>query len=462
MEKVTFNLNSTKKNGIVRVRYRLREGRAIQLCHTSDIMADLTDLAKLNPDGTTKTRVQIYNKDLSAALHTEFEIMGKAYAMMRDKGLDLTTEVFEREIASIKNPIKITRYENLRVVDRFREYANVAEKNGIICTARCRHIKVVSDKLERYLLINGISGLTPQEVTDKHLMEFRDFILNEYKYVEEYETLYKKVKKQNKPQKRLSQNTVSSQMKMLQAFFAELEDSDEITKSPFRKLGREKRRTMMRTLYDEPYFLRSDELRRVLKTDVSEGLQDTKDAFLVQCALGCRISDFQRLGLHSISISEEGIPYVHYIPVKTINEQTINIEVKTPIVRYAFDIIKRTAFVFPILKNIYGEDGYNARIKALLQICKIDRKVAHFNQERKENEYIPLYSVASSKLCRKTHVDLMNKVQVNMYAAGLHKEGSSAVKRYTSMELKDRFALMNAAFGEKKYYVDKNFEIKKK
>lgn len=43
-----------------------------------------------------------------------------------------------------------------------------------------------------------------------------------------------------------------------------------------------------------------------------------------------------------------------------------------------------------------------------------------------------------------------------MYAAGLHREGSKAVKRYTMMELKDRFALMCVAFGEKEYKVDEN------
>ena len=46
------------------------------------------------------------------------------------------------------------------------------------------------------------------------------------------------------------------------------------------------------------------------------------------------------------------------------------------------------------------------------------------------NEYKSIYEVASSKLARKTHVDLMNKVQVNKYAAGLHAKNSSAVDRY--------------------------------
>ena len=256
-------------------------------------------------------------------------------------------------------------------------------------------------------------------------------------------------------------NTVASQLKMLQTFMNELENTDEIGKSPFRKLGKERRKVVMKTRYDDPVFLRKEELLQVLNTEVAENMKSTKDAFLLQCALGCRISDFQVMSMETISVSPEGIPYVHYIPKKTADEQVGNEEVITPIIRYAFDIIKKTGFSFPILKNIYGESGYNAKIKSLIRICKIDRKVPQFNEETKKNEYLPLYKLASSKLCRKTHVDIMNKVQVDMYAAGLHKEGSSAVTRYTLMEIKDRFALMNVAFGQEPFKVDTKLNIRK-
>ena len=53
----------------------------------------------------------------------------------------------------------------------------------------------------------------------------------------------------------------------------------------------------------------------------------------------------------------------------------------------------------------------------------------------------------------------MNKVQVDLYAAGLHRQGSKAVLRYTMLELRDRFVLMCAAFGEEQYKVDDRFEV---
>ena len=43
---------------------------------------------------------------------------------------------------------------------------------------------------------------------------------------------------------------------------------------------------------------------------------------------------------------------------------------------------------------------------------------------------------------------------LDIYAAGLHRQGSGAVHRYTMMELADRFALMNVAFDQDDFRVD--------
>ena len=347
----------------------------------------------------------------------------------------------------------------LSVELRFRQYADDALRDGILGKKRHNHLIVVSNKLERFLAIHDLSGTSAQEFTAAMLVEFRNFILDEYKYIDTHKKLYEKVNSYNQPKARLSLNTAATQMKMLQAFFTELEESDEIVKSPFRRLGKKRKRVIMKTKYDIPVFLRGDEFQAILSAKVPEYLQGARDAFLVQCAFGCRISDFVRMGMHSISVSKEGIPYIHYLPNKTADAQSDNREVETPIVRYAFDIIRRANFDFPILKNIYGATGYNKKLKELLKICNICREVPVFNEATGQNDYPPLFTIASSKLARKTHVDMMNKVQINLYAAGLHKEGSAAVYRYTSLELKDRFALMNLAFNQKPYKVDKDLQI---
>ena len=71
--------------------------------------------------------------------------------------------------------------------------------------------------------------------------------------------------------------------------------------------------------------------------------------------------------------------------------------------RYALDIIKKWQFNFPILKYVTGKSGYNVKIRKLLD--QIDREVKVFDKDSFDNIYNPLYTMGSSKLCRKTHLD---------------------------------------------------------
>jgi hypothetical protein len=118
-----------------------------------------------------------------------------------------------------------------------------------------------------------------EDLMSYYLMDFREFLFDEYQYVDKYESLYKGFKKKNIPQERLSMNTVTSQMKMFQTFFTELESVDEIRKSPFRRLSRERKKAVMRTKYDDPFFLRKEEFQMILSAQVPPSQEETRDAF---------------------------------------------------------------------------------------------------------------------------------------------------------------------------------------
>lgn len=459
MERITLRVRTTKKDGEVPIMFRLRDTNGVDIYYKSDIAIDVKQLPKLTPEGTAKPRVTTADLSLLESIKVRKALISQAYATMKKKGLDITSDVLQAEVEKLVYPIIEIREEKPSLIARFEKYSQDALRDGIIGPARQKHINIVGAKLKRFLIIKGMSGITPEEFTADTLMEFRQFIYDEFEYVEEYPDLYKDIKQKNRPTARTSSNTVVSQLKMLQTFFNVLDDMDEIHKSPFRKLGTERRKAVMKTQFDDPIFLRADELEKVRNATLSGALAEARDAFVVQCAFGCRIGDFQDFSMDKVSVSEEGIPYIHYIPHKTAKEQTSNTEIQTPIVRYAFDIIMRYDFQFKCLQNINGTMGYNAKIRGILQACKITRKVAHYDESKKENVYLPLYQAGSSKLARKTHVDMMNKVQIDKYAAGLHKAGSGAVNRYTNLELKDRFALMNLAFGQKPYKVNKELKI---
>lgn len=458
MEKVILLGRTTKDTGEIRIRFRLLDGRRVDIFHKTDIRATVDELDKFDKYGNLKPKIKHYNADLADSITKEIILIKKVYKDMVANGYDLTSAVLEQKILEERNPVQAEREKGDTILSLYKRYVDGALRDGIVGENRYNHFMVVYGKLERFLKILGQTRITAREFDGKMLMDFREFLFEEYKYVKQYPNLYEDFAPRNLPTSRLSINTVASQMKMLQTFFNNLDDGL-IDRSPFAQVGKDKKKVIMKTLYDEPFFLREDEFKKVLSKKVPKFLSDTKDAFLLQCALGCRIGDFQIMTMDNVSVSDEGIPYIHYLPSKTKMAQLDNKEVITPLIRFAFDIVMKTRFNLKEVRYAAGANGYNVKIKSLLKICGIDRKVPVFNEETKMNEYKPIWELGSSKLCRKTHVDMMTKVQLNLYAAGLHKKGSTAVKRYTNMELKDRFLLMNAAFGQKGFKVDKEFNI---
>ncbi len=463
MERISMYNRTSAKGDTLRVRLRLIDGRDVTLYHKTGIRAKIKDLEKFTPEGTLKPKVTVYNKQLKAELNTHFTAMSKAYALMKAKGMDMTSDVLEKEIDKILNPVVEVRSSSAETLcERFVRFADESRRDGIIGVERYKMIIGQADKLKRFLTIKGLSKISVTEFDTNLLLEYRQFVFDEYLYVQKYPKLYKVEKKRGarrNPDHRASINTVVYNMKNLQALFNELEKTDEIMKSPFRRLTTEKKRAVMHTMYDSPVFLRQEEFQKVIDTEVPDKLQGIKDAFILNCCFGCRIGDFSRLSMEKVSVSPEGIPYIHYIPSKTSGTQETNKEIVTPLIRLAYDIIQRTRFDFGFKITTAGTSFYNKKVRDLIKACGIDRKVSIYDQEKHDNVYVPLYEEASSKLARKTHVDMMSKVQVNLYAAGLHREGSSAVNRYTNMELKDHFALMNVAFDQKPYKVDADLNI---
>ena len=44
-----------------------------------------------------------------------------------------------------------------------------------------------------------------------------------------------------------------------------------------------------------------------------------------------------------------------------------------------------------------------------------------YDEAKGDNVFLPLHEFGNSKLCGSTQVDMMRRVQVDLYASGLHK-----------------------------------------
>lgn len=439
----------------------------MQLYHKSQIWADLTDLKKFNLDGSLKPRITKFNDDLRISIAREIDAMREGYKVVKGEinASKPTSRTLEEKVNKILYPGNDNRDSKEGCVEtlyqRFVRFVNTLEEFGVLSSNRIVTYRTVRDKLRRFLAIYHKESYVPSDFNCDDILKFREFMVNEYKYVEKFPLLYSGLDRRSLPTHPLNQNSATLKLRALSAFFNELESNEEIRKSPFRRLSKTRRQEIMREQYDEPFALSKEELQKIMVTDVPNELMETKQAFLLHCALGCRIGDFMKLDMSNVSVTEDGIPYVHYIAEKTAKNASGRKEKSTPVMQFALEIIRLKKFKFEIFNRCHtkGRILYNRKIRDLLQHCGINRSVCKYDETTQTMDYLPLHEIANSKLCRKTHIDIANKVQINMYATGLHEVGSAAVGHYSKLQIRDLFKLLCIAFGQREFHVDKNLNI---
>ena len=462
MERITILDKSKKKSGNIRIRFRLRDGRDVDITHRTDIIADVAILRKqFTEEGTLKPRVSVYDQKLLATITTRKEVIHEAYEVMREKSLVLTSEVLAREVEHIlaeRDKAAQTPQPTMvkRMADVFAEWIAGQYESGVFGTGRKRHYEVLQREMCRFLVMKKMKDITVKEFDGSMLHIFSMWLRDEWRFVEKHPKLYESLDERRIPRGPRNSNTIATKMKLLRCFFRAQEFIGEVEKTPFNMMDGSRRKAMMREKYDTPVSLTKQELKTIVNSEVPETLSEVRDTFVLHCFIGCRVNDLKSMTWDNVAVAD-GVPFIHYVPQKTALQQ--GEEVATPLMRTALDILKKYDFKFSFLRNLWGKDGYNHQIKTLLEHCGINRKCPIRDTESGKTKYVPIYELASTKLARKTFVNLMASCQVDLYAAGLHKRGSDAVERYAHIDLKERFRLMCFAFGESEFEVNDNLAI---
>lgn len=438
MEKIIIVNRSTKSKGKVKIRFRLRDSHSIDLFHRSEISADMEHLRSFNLDGSKKKGVYNYDQKLFKQIQDEIAIIKEAYAKMKDEGFDMVSENLEKLIMRIKNPEMPQETESC-LTDAVLKYTEERKKR--YSDIRYKQFLVMYRQLVRFLTIKRKKNITPRQFTPKDILAFREFLFDEYQYVEENPKIYDNLSEANIPKKRRSQTTVASTLKRLKACFQQWEDEELIPKSPFKKLSSGDKRGLYKEQEGAKTGLTQSEIKTIKNTEVPKELQEVKDAFLLQCYIGCRVQDYAHMTMDRVSETEDGIPYIHYLPRK---EKSMGKTIDAPLVPSAMTIIDKYKFDFKILRNISGQKGYNKRIKELLKVCGIDRKI----DDPQTDDYKPLYEMVCSKSARKTYMTLQVEHQPDPYLLGLHKQGSLSVNNYLTNSMAFRYMIVCRMFDE--------------
>ena len=78
MKGLTLFRRTTKSEGMIKLRFRLKDGREVDLYHKSETKADIKDLAKLEDAGELRPKVSIYNHELKEKIDREMSAIETA------------------------------------------------------------------------------------------------------------------------------------------------------------------------------------------------------------------------------------------------------------------------------------------------------------------------------------------------------------------------------------------------
>ena len=224
-----------------------------------------------------------------------------------------------------------------------------------------------------------------------------------------------------------SQNTINGKLKRFRAVSRWLYATGRAQTDPFAKYK------IPNDVYGDPIFLTLDERDAIYATRFNNpALERQKDVFILQCLIGCRVSDL--LTLTTANVTDDG--FIQYIQHKLRKNNPEVIRV--PLTDTAKEIIAKYAGqpdgrLLPFISS----QRYNDEIKRVLRIAGINRVVMVQNKLTYESEPKQICDIAASHLARRTFMaNLYKETKSERIVSSFtgHADGSTAFRRYTTID----------------------------
>ena len=432
MATVKAIVRTTRKNAEVKIRFRLSDGRNIQLFHNSEIKVNV-DLWDAKNDCIKKRALcaDETRNSINKAVSDRKNLIISIYDANKDK--KLTSEILEKLIDEDLHPekYKVVSCSFFPMLDLYTDKRNISD-------GRKKNIKEMKRALQRYAMFvqntDDKSFHLGFDTFDKdRIDDLRSFLKNESSLYKDYPSIYKRIREaypfKDGVVKNKSDNTVFHLFSCLRSFFNWSIKNKAIAENPFSSYN-----DIPVPKYCTPYYITLDERNKIASFDLSEYplLEKQRDIFIFQCLIGCRVADLMKMTSNNI-INEA----VEYIPHKTKDGHPVVIRVplneraKAIIDKYKNADCKGKILPFRSLWI------YNRDIKKIFEICGITRLITIINPNTGEEEKRPINEVASSHMARRCFVgNLYKKVKDPNLIGSLsgHVEGSKAFSRYREID----------------------------
>lgn len=420
MATVTAFIRNTSKE-YAKIRFRLRDGRDLQLFYVSDILIEpeLWD----NKKQEVKSRVLVSKEKRQSINAKVANIKQLLLDIYCNSDSQLTSESLTELVDKALHPNLYIQENKKSLNTLFQNFIN--QKAPHISELRIGKYQSILRILKRYQLYNNIE-LDVDNITTDTISSIEQYMRNEYLVYKKRPDLFTEVKdtRVNAPR---GKNTIIDRMQAISTFFKWCEANQYIQWNPFSKYKLESQ------VYGTPYYISIEERNKLYTTNLSRHpfLSRMRDIFIFQCVIGCRISDLYSFTKRNIIDN-----CIQYVPRKTKDKTPKT--VKVPLNSIAREILDKYADnARDALLPYASEFQYNKAIKRAFLAAGLTRPVVVIDPVTREQVIKPLNEIASSHLARRTFVgNLYKKVQDPSLISSLsgHEEGSRAFLRYRNID----------------------------
>lgn len=361
----------------------------------------------------------------------------------------LTKDFIAKQIDRWRNPEKYVPKEVKAKQRPFDEIIDEYLAQKQLSEPRERHYRVLQRALHRFELyqrktVKKSYKFSFDTFTTEELYAFESFLRAEPELYDKYPDIYivfpsitNKQHKVKRPKQR-GGNYMATFIKRFKALFNWCRAQGVTTNDPFVRYNP----TSVET-YGTPIYIKDEEVLQLADFDFSHNkhLDTQRDIFIFQCCIGCRVGDLMKMT--PANVINGGI---EYIASKTADERPETIRVPLSD-RAQFIIDKhREEIQDGRLLPFISQQKYNEAIKEIFEAAGITRLVTRLNPTTGVEEQVPINTIASSHMARRTFVgNLYKKVKDQNLVGALsgHSVGSKAFARYREIDEDMKRELVN-------------------
>ena len=396
---------SAKKEKKASVRFRLRDGRSVNLYYTSELNVDpdLWDAAegklKVRPKTVENKKYIIEDNAFNNSIGEVKTAILKAYFDKTTKVVK-TSEWLQSEVNKILHPVEAVE---VPIVLDFFGYWDKYIKDANISEGRRKHVKVTRKKVKAFNPKTTFESIDAQYMTDL----------------------------QNHMIKTVGRNTVATEFKRFKAFLNHAISHGWTSNARFKDFQ------VMSEAYEDPIYITIEERDKLFNAEISEErLARVRDLFVFQCLIGCRVGDMLKLKKSNIINGS-----IQYIAGKTKDERPkvavipLTDKAKTILAKYDFENGDLLPYISDQKYNDYIKEVFkHENIKITRLVTVIDPKTRVSSQKR-------ICDIVTTHMARRVFVgSLYQKGVKDSIIASMsgHVENSKAFSRYYKIEAQDQ------------------------